>query len=129
MLVKKFPVPIRVGYVPSPYEPDDDGVLDVGYALGQLSDGRAYRLECWRMEELLMTTIMFSDLGLEAYGRQDMFLLLDGEELVRFNGTKQSLQAARTEDDAGQKVWALNVMLQNKKGTHGELLIKLNKYK
>ena len=47
MLIKKFPVPCRVDYVPSPYEPDEDGVQDVGYYNGKLSDGRAYRLECW----------------------------------------------------------------------------------
>ena len=46
MLIKKFPVPCRVDYVPSPYEPDEDGVQDVGYYNGKLSDGRAYRLEC-----------------------------------------------------------------------------------
>ena len=31
MLIKKFPVPCRVDYVPSLYEPDEDGVQDVGY--------------------------------------------------------------------------------------------------
>ena len=41
MLIKKFPVPCRVDYVPSPYEPDEDGVQDVGYYNGKLSDGRA----------------------------------------------------------------------------------------
>ena len=42
----KFPVPNRSEYIPSPYEPDADGVLDIGYwrqALrpGMLADGRA----------------------------------------------------------------------------------------
>ena len=45
MLIKKFNAPCRVDYVPSPYEPDEDGVMDVGYKNGQLSDGRAYRME------------------------------------------------------------------------------------
>ena len=36
MLIKKFPVPCRVDYVPSPYEPDEDGVQDVGYYNGKL---------------------------------------------------------------------------------------------
>ena len=39
MLIKKFPVPCRVDYVPSPYEPDEDGVQDVGYYNGKLSPG------------------------------------------------------------------------------------------
>lgn len=74
MLIKKFPVPCRVDYVPSPYEPDEDGVQDVGYYNGKLSDGRAYRLECWRMDDMLMLTVMFSDRCLEGYRREDMAL-------------------------------------------------------
>ena len=59
MLIKKFPAPSRIDYVASPYEPNEDGVMDVGYYNGALSDGRAYRLECWRMDEMLMMTVMF----------------------------------------------------------------------
>lgn len=128
MLIKKYPVPCRVDYVPSPYEPDEDGVQDVGYKTGVLSDGRAYRLECWRMDDMLMLTMMFSDLALEAYKRHDMTLLLEGEGILRFVGENYKLQAARTQDDRGHQVWALNVMLANKKNTYAELLMELNRY-
>lgn len=128
MLIKKYPVPCRVDYVPSPYEPDEDGVQDVGYKTGILSDGRAYRLECWRMDDMLMLTMMFSDLALEAYKRFDMPLLLEGEGILRFLGENYKLQAARTQDDRGQQMWALNVMLANKKNTYAELLVELNRY-
>lgn len=128
MLIKKFPVPCRVDYVPSPYEPDEDGVQDVGYYNGRLSDGRAYRLECWRMDDMLMVTVMFSDLGLSAYRRADMPLLLEAEAILRFTGDVRKLQATRTEDDRGQAVWAVNLMLANKKGTYAELLVELNRY-
>ncbi len=56
-------------------EPDEDGVQDVGYKVGNLSDGRAYRLECWRMDDMLMLTVMFASTGLTAYQREDMYLL------------------------------------------------------
>ncbi len=128
MLIKKYPVPCRVDYVPSPYEPDEDGVQDVGYKTGTLSDGRAYRLECWRMDDMLMLTMMFSDLALEAYKRFDMPLLLETEGILRFLGENYKLQAARTQDDRGQQMWALNVMLANKKNTYAELLVELNRY-
>ena len=128
MLIKKFPVPCRVDYVPSPYEPDEDGVQDVGYYNGRLSDGRAYRLECWRMDDMLMLTVMFSDLCLEGYRREDMPLLLEAEELVRFTGASRKLQAARTEDDRGQNVWAINLLLANKKGTYAEIVPELTRY-
>ena len=128
MLIKKFPVPCRVDYVPSPYEPDEDGVQDVGYYNGRLSDGRAYRLECWRMDDILMLTVMFSDLCLEGYRREDMPLLLEAEEIVRFTGAGRKLQAARTEDDRGQNVWAINLLLANKKGTYAEIVPELTRY-
>ncbi|WP_455266681.1 hypothetical protein [Phascolarctobacterium sp.] len=128
MLIKKFPVPCRVDYVPSPYEPDEDGVQDVGYYNGRLSDGRAYRLECWRMDDMLMLTVMFSDLCLEGYRREDMPLLLEAEEIVRFTGAGRKLQAARTEDDRGQNVWAINLLLANKKGTYAEIVPELTRY-
>lgn len=128
MLIKKFPVPCRVDYVPSPYEPDEDGVQDVGYYNGKLSDGRAYRLECWRMDDMLMLTVMFSDLCLDGYRREDMPLLLEAEEIVRFTGASRKLQAARTEDDRGQKVWAINLLLANEKGTYAEIVPELTRY-
>ncbi len=128
MRIDKFPVPCRVDYVPSPYEPDEDGVQDVGYYTGKLSDGRPYRLECWRMDDMLMLTVLFSDAGLAGYRREDMPLVLELEEIVRFSGAQRKLQAARTTDDAGKPMWALNVMLANKKGTYAELLVKLKRY-
>ena len=67
MLFKKYTAPCRVNYVPSPYEPDEDGVMDVGYKNGVFSDGRPYRLECWRMDAMLMLTVLFSNEGLTGY--------------------------------------------------------------
>lgn len=128
MLIKNFPAPCRINYVPSPYEPDEDGVLDVGYKSGRLSDGRAYRLECWRMDDMLMLTVFFADAGLEAYCRDDMYLLLEGEDILRFTAGRR-LQAARVTDDAGRGMWALNLMLADKRGTYGELQVELNRYR
>ena len=130
MLIKKYNAPCRVDYVPSPYEPDEDGVMDVGYKNGVLSDGRPFRLECWRMDEMLMLTVLFSNEGLGAYGRADMPLLLEGEEILRFVGTgKPRLQATQTSDDVGHSMWAINLMLANGQGTYAELLMQLNSYR
>ena len=130
MLMKKFAAPCRVNYVPSPYEPDEDGVMDVGYKNGVMSDGRPFRLECWRMDEMLMLTVLFSSEGLTAYKRVDMPLLLEGEDILRFVGEgKPRLQAAQSTDDVGQSMWALNLMLADGKETYGELQVKLNSYR
>ena len=128
MLKINFPTPRRIDYTPSPLEPDDDGVQDVGYRLGSLSDGRPYRLECWRMDDMLMVTIMFSDMALSSYAKADMLLLLETEELIAFSTDKPSLQAAQTEDDAGNKVWALNIKLADHKGTYGKIVGELRRY-
>lgn len=128
MIDNKYCMPRRVDFTPSPLEPDDDGVQDVGYRTGKLSDGRPYRMECWRMDDMVMVTIMFADKALSTYGRQDMLLLVEAEELVHFNGSKRSLQAAMTEDDAGNKVWALNIMLANHKGIYGQIVGELRRY-
>lgn len=129
MLLKKYPEPSRKDYVPSPYEPDDDGVLDIGYYTGLLSDGRKYRLECWQMDEMVMATIMFSDQGLTAYNKKDMLLLLELEEIAHFGGSSKKLQATRTKDDVGSSMWALNMMLKNADDTFASLLITLKRYK
>ena len=130
MLFKKFTAPCRVDYVPSPYEPNEDGVMDVGYKNGVLSDGRPYRLECWRMDELLMLTVLFSNQGLTGYTRADMPLLLEGEEILRFVGAgKPRLQATQTSDDVGQSMWAINLMLADNRGTYAELAVQLHSYK
>ena len=55
----KFPVPNRSEYIPSPYEPDADGVLDIGYYKGSIIGGRPYVLECWQMDELVVATVFF----------------------------------------------------------------------
>ena len=86
----KFPVPNRSEYIPSPYEPDADGVLDIGYYKGSIIGGRPYVLECWQMDELVVATVFFSDEGLDAYSREDLVLLLELEDIIKFIGGKRS---------------------------------------
>ena len=85
----KFPVPNRSEYIPSPYEPDADGVLDIGYYKGSIIGGRPYVLECWQMDELVVATVFFSDEGLDAYSREDLVLLLELEDIIKFIGGKR----------------------------------------
>lgn len=129
MLTENYPIPTRIDYVPSPYEPDEDGVLDVGYYTGALSDGRPYRLECWQMDDMVMVTIMFSNLGLTAYNKQDMFYLLELEDILTFKAEHKKIQCTQTYDDAENKVWALNIMLKNAKAEFAELQLTLKRYK
>ena len=92
----KFPVPNRSEYIPSPYEPDADGVLDIGYYKGSIIGGRPYVLECWQMDELVVATVFFSDEGLDAYSREDLVLLLELEDIIKFIGGKRLFQCTHT---------------------------------
>ena len=112
----KFPVPNRSEYIPSPYEPDADGVLDIGYYKGSIIGGRPYVLECWHE-------------GLDAYSREDLVLLLELEDIIKFIGGKRLFQCTHTEDDAGMPMWAVNITLQNAKGKYAEVLCPLRRYR
>ncbi|MCD8198702.1 MAG: hypothetical protein LUD24_00740 [Phascolarctobacterium sp.] len=129
MSEREFPIPRRINYIPSPLEPDEDGVLDIGFHCGNLKDGRPYRLECWAMDEIIMVTVMFSDMNIRSYLRQDMYDLLKQEKLVDYISGKKPLQFARTHDDAGNSMWMLNIMLADGKGRYAKLKIKLQSYK
>ena len=124
----KYIEPDRSEYIVSAQEPDDDGVLDLGFAKGVFSDGRPYKIECWCMDEIVMATVLFDEALMTAWKRADFTLLLELEELFKFNG-KPLVQAARMKDDAGRGIWAVNVMLKNAKGQQAELLRPMQRYR
>ncbi|MCD7974713.1 MAG: hypothetical protein LUF25_02775 [Phascolarctobacterium sp.] len=126
---KEFPMPHRINYIPSPLEPDEDGVLDIGFYCGSLNDGRPYHLECWAMDEIMMVTIMFSDIGIRGYLRQNMYDLMEQEKMVYYVSEKKPLQFTRTHDDVGNSIWMLNIMLTNGKEKYATLKMKLQSYK
>lgn len=125
MIAEQFPEPRRVNYVPATDEPDEDGVLDVGFYKGKLKDGRPYRAECWRMDELVMLTVMFSSIGLERKRRPGLATLLTKEKIVKFRSQVRRLQCHKTFDDVNNPVWAINLPL----GENAELQIKLQPYR
>ena len=127
MLIKKFPVPCRVDYVPSPYEPDEDGVQDVGYYNGKLSDGRAYRLECWRMDDMLMLTVMFSDRCLEGYRREDMRFCWSWKISYVLQVPTVSCRLHARRMTADRLYGPLILCWPNKKGTYAEIVPSLNR--
>ncbi len=124
----KFIEPDRSEYIVSAQEPDDDGVLDLGFAKGVFCDGRPYKMECWCMDEIVMATVLFDDVLMTAWKREDFTLLLELEDLFKF-AAKPLVQATRTEDDAGNSIWAVNVMMKNAKGQQAEFLKPMQRYR
>ena len=127
-MYEEYITPTRIDYVASPLEPGEDGVRDIGYATGKLSDGRPYRVECWCMDDLVMATFMIDVKGLETWDRANMMLLAEFEDLVKFIDERPRLQAAKTTDDAENEVLAVNVMLKNGSRTYAELKVELKRY-
>ena len=124
----KYIEPDRSGYIVSAHEPGDDGVLDLGFAKGAFSDGRPYKIECWCMDEIVMATVLFDETLMTAWKRADFALLLELEELFKFNG-RPLVQAARMKDDAGRGIWAVNLMVKNDKGLQAEILRPMQRYR
>lgn len=124
----KFFEPDRSDYRVSAREPDDYGVLDIGFAKGSFSDGRPYRLECWCMDSLVMATVFFDESLLTAWNRLDVALLLELEEVFKFRGGP-FVQASRTKDDKGRGVWAANVTVKDEQGLYAEILRPIQRYR
>lgn len=62
-LQPKFPAPDRARQ-PVRSTKDDDGIIDIGWCDGVLSDGRAFRAEMWAQNQVSMLTIFFSTVGI-----------------------------------------------------------------
>ena len=124
----KFIEPDRSKQLISAREPNDEGVLDIGFTKGAFSDGRPYKMECWCMEELIMATVYMDERYLTAWHRLDFALLLELEDVVKFMDGPY-LQAVRMQDDAGNGVWAVNIMLKDANGLHAEVLRPIQRYR
>lgn len=80
------------------------------------------------MDELYMATFFLDEMYITAWRRLDFALLLELEGLVKFK-EEPLLQAARVEDDVGNNVWAVNVMLRNDGGEQAELTVPFMRYR
>ena len=67
-LQPKFPIPDRTKQ-PVRSTRDEDGVIDIGWCEGVLSDGRAFRAEMWAQDQISMLTLFFSTAGFELWNR------------------------------------------------------------
>ena len=80
------------------------------------------------MDEIVMATVLFDEALMTAWKRADFALLLELEELFKFNG-RPLVQAARMKDGKGRGIWAVNVMVKNDKGLQAEILRPMQRYR
>ena len=105
-----YPKPDRSDFRPR-FVKDDDGVLDIGWAEGTLSDGRPYRLEYWAQDQVTCLTIFVAFAGLDLADRERVALFLEQEGLVTFRGRQRYASARQMRDASGQEVWSINVVV------------------
>lgn len=114
----KFPIPDRSSQAVR-FAKDEDGVVDIAWCDGVLSDGRAFRAEMWAQDQISMLTIFFSTAGLEDLDPEAMKRFVEEEGLVSFRKTAASrCTAVRVIDDAGSPVWSVNVVVGDQDETY-----------
>jgi hypothetical protein len=108
VLQPKFPVPKARDKIYS--QKDDDGVIDIGWCDGVLSDGRPFRAETWAQDLVTMITIFFSNIGLKELDNKALFKLVEDEGLVTFvDDEPKRLSALKWTNNDGNEFWSVNI--------------------
>jgi hypothetical protein len=106
-----YPRPDRSDQVRS-LTKDDDGVVDIGWCDGIMSDGRPFVAEMWAQDSISMLTIFFSSEGIERLASDQLKNMVVKEGLVTFRTEGDSYcEAAKYEDCAGKAMWSINIVV------------------
>lgn len=106
-----YPRPDRSNYTPHLRPTAANPHLDIGWAEGQLTDGRPYRMEAWCEEGITSMTFFFAAMGLEHLTSDDFPDLLEREELLRYATERRSAYAVQMTDPSGNRLWSVNVVI------------------
>lgn len=124
----KFPIPDRTKQ-PIRLKKDEDGVIDLLWCYGVLTDGRAFRGEMWAQDQVSLLTFFFSTFGLEHLDQEAMKRLVEQEGLVSFRSSGPSYcDAALFIDDEGNEVWSVNIVVGDDEQTFIENSVPLFPY-
>jgi hypothetical protein len=117
-LQPRFPMPDR-SKISVRFAKDADGVIDVGWCDGVLSDGRAFRAEMWAQDQVSILTFFFSTSGLENCDDQQLLQLIERERLVDFADEAHCFCEGRKYNDrAGNELWSVNVVVGADRDTY-----------
>ncbi len=111
-----FPVPDRTKQ-PVNRTKDADGVIDVGWCEGVLSDGRPFRAEIWAQGGISMLTFFFSARGIEGLSADALVERLVAENLLGFRAGARRSTTVRPFNDGAADLWSVNVVVGDEDGT------------
>lgn len=107
-LQPRFPIPKPRKNVS--FKNDEDGVIDIGWCDGVLSDGRPFRAETWAQDGVTMLTIYFSNAGIEELDNDALCKFIQAEDLVAFvDDDPKHINARKWTNDEGNEFWSVNI--------------------
>lgn len=106
-----YPKPDRSRFTPNRVKTEANDTLDIGWAEGVMRDGRPWRAEAWCQDQVTFLTFFFSSRGLEQATDADLTALLKAEDLVTFVDESGAAEGRLTQDDAGQDIWEVVVVV------------------
>jgi hypothetical protein len=116
-----YPKPDRSNFTPNCVITEDADVLDFGYAEGQLSDGRPYRLECWAESSVSSISYFMSIEGLEAASKDELADLLVREELIEFNDpNRRHVAVCEITDASDNRMLVISVVIADEDVLYAE---------
>lgn len=107
--------------------PGGDDSVEIGWHRGHFSDGRPYLAECWAMDGVTLLTFFFSRDGLETLDDERAGDLLARESVVEFLASRY-VEARPIEDDAGEEMWSVTVVIGDDEDLFAESSLELQPY-
>ena len=94
-----------------------DGILDIGWTEGILSDGRPYRAELWAQDQITVLTVFFSVLGLEDFDAAALSGLIETHGVVSFGRLSAPISASLFQDEKENMFWSVNIAVGDEEST------------
>jgi len=94
-----------------------DGILDIGWTEGRLSDGRPYRAELWAQDQITVLTVFFSVLGLEDFDTAALSGLIETNGVVSFGSLSAPVSASLFQDEKENTFWSVNIAVGDEEST------------
>jgi hypothetical protein len=123
-----FNKPDRSNITPRSSKTEDDDAIDLGWAEGVFTDDRPYRCESWATDGISLVTVFFSSLQLENATNESLSQLLVSEKLIHSSSSDINVEGIIFEDESGNEMWSVNVVICDEEKTYVESNIQFKEY-